>query len=71
MASRPPRLLREQARARAQARRMNEMARVVKRELEDQGGGGLYGDTSSGYEIPYEQPLRGTLGFQMPGDARR
>lgn len=48
---RAPRTLAREARLRAQRARMNEMAKVVKRELQDADRGAHYGDTSGGYEI--------------------
>jgi hypothetical protein len=65
--ARPPRVLREQAQARAQVRRMNELARVVKRELEDATGGGDFHDLGGFHELrgEHEYTPRG-VGFTMP-----
>lgn len=46
---------------------MNELARVVRRELDEHGGGMMYGDTSGGYDMrgEYEQTPR-PVGFTIP-----
>lgn len=59
----PGRVLRSLARARAKARRMNELALVVKTELERHAPeGGEFHDVSGVHEIRYEQ--RDYVGFR-------
>ncbi|WIA95816.1 hypothetical protein [Curtobacterium sp. MCBA15_004] len=72
---RASRLTRNQALARTQARRMNELDRVIRNVL-DQTGGGEFHDTSGFHERDTE--WRPTIGFTTapwldatPGHARR
>jgi hypothetical protein len=64
-----PRSLASLAKARQQARRMNEAARVVRAELGQHGHGDVVMDTSSGYEnrsLAWHESdeTRPTIGFR-------
>lgn len=59
--TRASRLIHNQARARTQARRMNELDRVVRNALEQAGGGGEFHDTSGFHERDPE--YRPAIGF--------
>lgn len=66
---RQTRHLRRYAEVRAQVRRMNELAPVVRAELERADGGTHYGDTSGGYErsMAWDRPYdegRPAIGFR-------